>query len=65
MFGRAITGCVQQGHTKQVWARYLMWPVLLIYRCAEKLNLGYIMFQIVVTLVQCWSFGTCVFWGFC
>lgn len=65
MSGRAVTACVQQGHMKQVCARYLVWPVLMIYQCAEKLHLGYITFQIVLMLVQCCSFAVCVFWGFC
>lgn len=64
MFGRALTLCVQQGHTKQVCARYLVWPVPLIYRCAEALCLGYITLQVVLALVQCRSFGARVILGF-
>lgn len=41
-----------------------MWPVPLIYRCAEALCLGYITLQVVLALVQCRSFGARVILGF-
>lgn len=37
---------VQQDHTKQMYARYLASPILLIYRCAEKHYLGRLHFRL-------------------
>lgn len=60
VFGRALTACGQQGHTRQVCARYLVWPRPLIYRCAEE----HTTFQVALALVPYWSFGACVILAF-